>query len=108
VGMGSESDCLFGQLERILWISDSEAGVNVEKTGIQSATAEVRQEKKDRKKERKKERKKKKPQGKKQWPARLHRAAIKSIQQSGIDSILAVYNITLNNSQVTSNVHVHW
>lgn len=33
VGMGSESDCLFGQLERILWISDSEAGVNVEKTG---------------------------------------------------------------------------
>jgi len=23
VGMGSESDCLFGQLERILWISDS-------------------------------------------------------------------------------------
>ena len=33
VGMGSESDCLFGQLERILWISDSEAGVKVEKTG---------------------------------------------------------------------------
>ena len=33
VGMGSESDCLFGQLESILWISDSEAGVNVEKTG---------------------------------------------------------------------------
>ena len=31
--MGSESDCLFGQLERILWISHSEAGVNVEKTG---------------------------------------------------------------------------
>ena len=22
VGMGSESDCLFGQLDRILWISD--------------------------------------------------------------------------------------
>ena len=32
VGMGSESDCLFGQFERILWISDSEAGVEVEKT----------------------------------------------------------------------------
>jgi len=26
------SDCLFGQFERILWISDSEAGVKVEKT----------------------------------------------------------------------------
>ena len=24
--MGSESDCLFGQLDRILWTSDSEAG----------------------------------------------------------------------------------
>ena len=24
VGMGSEPDCLFGQLDRILWISDSE------------------------------------------------------------------------------------
>jgi len=33
VGMGSESDCLFGQFDRILWISDSEAGVKVEKTG---------------------------------------------------------------------------
>ena len=33
VGMGSESDCLFGQLGRILWISDSEAAVKVEKTG---------------------------------------------------------------------------
>jgi len=33
VGMGSESDCLFGQFERILWMSDSEAGVKVEKTG---------------------------------------------------------------------------
>jgi len=32
VGMGSESDCLFGQLDRILCISDSEAGVKVEKT----------------------------------------------------------------------------
>jgi len=30
--MGSESDCLFGQFERILRISDSEAGVKVEKT----------------------------------------------------------------------------
>jgi len=33
VGMGSESRCLFGQFDRILWISDSEAGVKVEKTG---------------------------------------------------------------------------
>jgi len=32
VGMESESDCLFGQFDRILWISDSEAGVKVEKT----------------------------------------------------------------------------
>jgi len=31
--MGSESDCLFGQFEGILCISDSEAGVKVEKTG---------------------------------------------------------------------------
>ena len=30
---GSESDCLFGQFDRILWISDSEAGMKVEKTG---------------------------------------------------------------------------
>jgi len=27
VRMGSESDCLFGQLDRISWTSDSEAGV---------------------------------------------------------------------------------
>jgi len=33
VGMGSESNCLFGQFDRILSISDSEAGVKVEKTG---------------------------------------------------------------------------
>ena len=33
VGMGSESDCLFGQLNRILWTSDSEAGVKTEKSG---------------------------------------------------------------------------
>jgi len=33
VGMGSELDCLFGQLYRILWISDSEAGVKTEKSG---------------------------------------------------------------------------
>jgi len=31
--MGSESDCLVGQFGRILWISDTEAGVKVEKTG---------------------------------------------------------------------------
>jgi len=28
VGIGSELDCLFGQFDRILWISDSEAGWN--------------------------------------------------------------------------------
>jgi len=33
VGIGSESDCLFGQLDRILWTSDSEAGVKTEKSG---------------------------------------------------------------------------
>jgi len=33
VGMGSESDCLFGQLDRILWTSDTEAGVKTEKLG---------------------------------------------------------------------------
>ena len=33
VGVGSESDCLFGQLDRILWTSDSEAGVKTEKSG---------------------------------------------------------------------------
>ena len=34
VGMGSESDCLLGQLNRILEISDSEAGLRVEKSGV--------------------------------------------------------------------------
>ena len=33
VDMGSESDCLFGQLDRILWTSDSDAGVKTEKSG---------------------------------------------------------------------------
>jgi len=33
VGMGSESDCLFGQLDRILWTSDCDAGVKTEKSG---------------------------------------------------------------------------
>ena len=33
VGMGSESDYLFGELDRILWTSDSEAGVKTEKSG---------------------------------------------------------------------------
>ena len=33
VGIGSESDCLFGQLDRILWTSDSEARVKTEKLG---------------------------------------------------------------------------
>ena len=31
--MGSESDCLLRQLNRILEISDSEAGLKVEKSG---------------------------------------------------------------------------
>jgi len=36
VGMGSESDCLFGQLDRILWTLDTEAGAGVktEKLGV--------------------------------------------------------------------------
>ena len=33
VGIGSESGCLIGQLDRILRISDSEAGVQEEKSG---------------------------------------------------------------------------
>ena len=33
VGMGSESDCLLGQLNRILEISDSEADLKTEKSG---------------------------------------------------------------------------
>ena len=33
VWMGSESDCLLGQSNRILEISDSEAGLKVEKSG---------------------------------------------------------------------------
>ena len=33
VGIGSESYCLLGQLERILRISDSEAGLKEEKSG---------------------------------------------------------------------------
>ena len=32
VGIGPESDCLFGQFDRILWISDSEAGGKDEKS----------------------------------------------------------------------------
>jgi len=31
VGIGSSLDCLFGQFDRILWISDSEAGEKDEK-----------------------------------------------------------------------------
>ena len=37
VDMGSESDCLFGQLDRTLWTSDSEAGVKTEKSGAVAA-----------------------------------------------------------------------
>jgi len=33
VGIGSESDCMFGQPDRILDISDSVAGLKVEKSG---------------------------------------------------------------------------
>ena len=32
VGMASKSDCLLGQLDRILWISDFEAEVKTEKS----------------------------------------------------------------------------
>ena len=32
VGIGSESDCLLGQLDRILRISDSQAGVKEQKS----------------------------------------------------------------------------
>ena len=34
VEIGSESDCLLVQLNRILEISDSEAGLKVEKSGV--------------------------------------------------------------------------
>jgi len=34
VGIGSESHCLLGQLSKILEISDSEAGLKVEKSGV--------------------------------------------------------------------------
>ena len=34
VGIGSESDCLLGQLNRILEISDSEASLKVDKSGM--------------------------------------------------------------------------
>ena len=37
VDMGSESDCLFGQLDRTLWTLDSEAGVKTEKSGAVAA-----------------------------------------------------------------------
>ena len=33
MGIGSESHCLLGQLERILEISGSDAGLKVEKSG---------------------------------------------------------------------------
>ena len=32
MGMGSASDCLLGQCERIMWISGSEAGLKVKKS----------------------------------------------------------------------------
>jgi len=34
VGIGSESDCLLGKLRRIFEISDSVAGLKVEKLGV--------------------------------------------------------------------------
>jgi len=34
VGIGSESDCLLKQLDRILRISDSEAGIKEKKSGV--------------------------------------------------------------------------
>jgi len=33
VGIGSDSDCFFGQLKRIFETSDSDAGLKVEKSG---------------------------------------------------------------------------
>ena len=33
VGIGSDSDCLFGQLKKIFETSDSDAGLKVEKSG---------------------------------------------------------------------------
>ena len=44
VGIGSESDCLFGQLERILWTSDSEAGVKTDEKlgGVAGGEGECR------------------------------------------------------------------
>ena len=38
VGIGSESHCLLGQLNKILEISDSEAGLKVEKSGVISGS----------------------------------------------------------------------
>ena len=37
MGIGSESDCLLGQLERILEISDLVAGLNVEKSMVEES-----------------------------------------------------------------------
>jgi len=34
VGIGSESDCLLGQSNRILWLSDSDADLKVEKQEV--------------------------------------------------------------------------
>jgi len=43
VGVGSESDCLFGQLDRILRTWDSEAGVKTEKSwGVAGGECECR------------------------------------------------------------------
>jgi len=41
VGMGSESDCLLGQLNRILEISHSEAGLKVEMLVEKKASVEM-------------------------------------------------------------------
>jgi len=45
VGIGSESDCLLGQLERILDISDLVAGLKVEESGDGAGGGEVSVEK---------------------------------------------------------------
>ena len=41
VGIGSESHCLLGQSNKILEISDSEAGLKVEKSGGFKVNAEM-------------------------------------------------------------------
>jgi len=48
VGIGSESDCLLGQLKRMFEISDSEADLKVEKSGVAVAEGSVEMQWKER------------------------------------------------------------